>query len=286
MKVSISQALKNVASEKYNKQNIFLFFLVILAASITSLFIPTELQNPELMKQLIPNEIIALLTSPKTIIPAIVCVILCLFELGYTLISVNNAIYEKEEICLNPFTNFGKMLAKGFVCSVGSAIVYILICILAIIPTMLLVKISPYFFIIIFFFVLVMVHAWLCVFLRFCITLNFKDWFSFKSSWIMIANNARRYGSYIGKSILLSITYLACIFMVGLFFGIILGIMGITTSIPTTVELAIDVLIIIISSIFTCLFYMYSIDLTAQMLYPMAKEEPEKISQEETSLEE
>ena len=82
----------------------------------------------------------------------------------------------------NPFTNISKIFINGAKFFVGDLIVYILICILAIIPTMLLVKISPYFFIFIFFFVLVMVHAWVCVFLRFCMTLKFKDFFSFKSS--------------------------------------------------------------------------------------------------------
>lgn len=282
MKVSISQALKNVASEKYNKQNIFLFFILILITGLIYFLLPVKLQDPELMKQLIPNEVIDLLTSPKTLIIAIANFILSLLILGFTITATNNAVNEREEICLNPFTNFGKMLAKGFVCSVGSAIVYILICILAIIPTMLLVKISPYFFIFIFFFVLVMVHAWLCVFLRFYMTLKFKDWFSFKSSWIMIANNIRRYGSYIGKSLLLFILFIVCSISVSLIFGFAQGLVNLApvASIATAIKTSINILSTLIQSVIMCLFAMYNIDLTAQLLTPIARKEKEEITQE------
>lgn len=297
MKVSISQALTNVASEKYNKQNIFLFFIIILISGIISLFIPAEIQNPDLMKQLIPNEIIALLTAPKTIITLVLSFIFGMFIIGYNITTINNSIHDREEICPNPFKSFGEILLNGLIAFGACLIVYVLICLISIVPTIItgiilgaiqtllpkaaFVITATLFIILIFLLVLTMVHAWLCVFLRFCMTLKFKDWFSFKSSWIMIAKNVRRYGSYIGKSLLLSILYTGIAFSFGIIIGIVQGI--IDSAITTT---ATDVLLIVIGSIFTCLFYVYSIDLTAQLLAPIVKEEQETIPKEETVSEE
>lgn len=276
MKVSINQALKNVTSEKYNKQNIFLLFIIILTTGILSLFIPAEIQNPELARKLIPGEYVALLTEPKTMTILFLSFFLSLFLCGYNITATNNAIHEREEICPNPFTNIGNIFINGLSSFVGCLLVYCLIVILTLIPTILLTIISPTFIILIFFLVLVMVHAWLCVFFKFCMTLEFKEWFSFKSSWIMIANNARRYGSYIGKGILLSITYFALCFLAGLLIGLVQGMIGASSLAETST----NVLLAIVGSIFTCLFYVYSIDLTAQLLAPIVKKEAEETVQE------
>ena len=83
MKVSIRQALKNVSSEKYDKQNIFLFFGILFIAGVLGLFLPEELANQAVLRTMPPEQVLALYSDPKVIIIFLLSMFLCFIFIDF-----------------------------------------------------------------------------------------------------------------------------------------------------------------------------------------------------------
>ena len=281
MKVSISKALKNVASEKYDKKNIFLFFVIFFISSITILFLPEEFRNQQLLKTMSPEQVLALYTSQRTITVFIFALIIGLITNGTYLVATNNAIHNKEGVFPNPIKEVGNLMLKSLLYTIGSSTVVFLITIIALILTMTLSLINPWCMLITIPFIILMVHAWLCVNFRFYITLKFGDLFSFKKSWIMIAKNIRRFGSYIGKSLALIIVYIFLGMIISMLTaGLSIGILMITKDAKIA-----EMMLMSIGTIFTallgCFFCTYLVDLNGQLLGPIVAENKEEFIDDE-----
>ena len=274
MKVSIRQALKNVASDKYDKKNIFLYFIVLLIANIIGFFAPEELSNSELLKTMSIQELLALISSPNVIAIVLASVFFAILCNGCILVATHNAINEKEGIFPNIFNEMGNLILKSILYIIGSTTILIVITQFSISLSQLLLPINIWYIALLIPIVIILVHAWLCLNFRFYMTLKFKDWFSFKKSWMMIAQNIRRFGSFIGKSIVLFVFAIGLIIGATFILGVILGAMSVIQ--PGNIDIittAIGIIITACQVAICCCVGVYFIDLTAQLLGPIVKAE-------------
>lgn len=281
MKVSIRQALENVASEKYDKKNIFLYFIVLLLANVISLFLPEELSNSEVLKTMSIPEILAIITEPHVIAIIISSIFLAIVCNGCLIVSTHNAINGKEGVFPNIFKDMLNLILKSILYIIGSTIIMVAITLFSITLSQQLLPIHIGFIALIIPIIILLVHSWLCLNFRFYMTLKFKDWFSFKKSWMMIMQNIRRFGSYIGKSIVLFIFALGLILGITFILGIILGVISyVQAGNIDIISTAIAIIITACQVVISCFTSVYIVDLTAQLLGPIAKAEatqPEEI---------
>ena len=270
MRVSIRQALKNVASEKYNKKNIFLFFVLLFISGVISIFLPEELQNQEIMNKMRPEEFWTLVFSAKVVPILIISSLLGLLSAGCVLVATNNAINCKQGVFPHPFKEAGNLFAKGFLYYLGCIIVILSITIIAGLIGFILGSINPWLLLLIIPIVVLMVHAWLCVNMGYYLTLEFKEWFCFRKNWIMIAKMLRRFASYVAKSLIL---VLLLVVIVCSFLPLIVGLEIFVGTAAHNQQVGLifgTVLTSIINATVCGLISVYCVDLNAQLLSPVA----------------
>ena len=128
--ISIRKALKNVASENYDKTNIFYYFLLFFVTALLSLFIPEKPKAEEL--------------------PVIGLLMLCSFIIslmlnGICTIASHNAIHRKKGVFPNPVKNIGRIFLTSLSCILGNLfwiVVMFLITALVMVPLMFVDKIA------------------------------------------------------------------------------------------------------------------------------------------------
>ena len=276
MIVSIKKALKDVASDKYDKQNIFLYLSTLFIAGILVFFLPEELRNQSMTNTMKPEDILGLYASAQVISIFIISMFIGLISNGIFCVANNNAIHNKHGVFPNPLKEIGKILTTGLKYFLGSFLVILLIYIVAIVISLVLIKINPLLLILIIPLVLVLVHIWLCVNFRFYITLKFKDWFSFKKSWIMIAKNKRRYGSYIGKSTILLIIYFILFGIIISCSGILLQTIGLISGNMKEAQTAIMAITTIVQVLAGGFLAVYFVNFNSQLLGPIVMKKKKK----------
>lgn len=285
MKVSIRQALKNVSSEKYDKQNIFLFFGILFIAGVLGLFLPEELANQAVLRTMPPEQVLALYSDPKVIIIFLLSMFLCFISNGIYIVASNNAIHNRNGVFPNPLNEIGKIISASFKFFTGSSIVIFLIFMLSLIISLILLNINPMLWLVIVPLVVILVHAWLCVTFRFYMTLRFKDFFSFKRSWVMIGKNLRRFGSYVWKSILCIFLVVLLNFIIIFILGMIFGAMGVLSGNMQETETAVRAISLIVQVILGGFLSVYFVDLNAQLLGPIVMKKKKKpIVQKESQI--
>lgn len=270
MKVSIREALKNVASEKYDKKNIFLFFVLLFVSGVIAIFLPEELQNQEVMNKMRPEEFWPLVFSAKVVPVWVISSLLGLLSAGCLVVATNNAIKCKQCVFPHPFKEAGNLLAKGFLYYLGCIIVIISIIIIAGFIGFLLGSINLWLLLLVIPIVIIMVHAWLCVNLGFYVTLEFKEWFCFRKNWMMIANMIRRFASYVAKSLILVVLLVVILTSVELLIGSFTMFVGIATHNEQIALIFGTILLSLTQALLAGLISVYCIDLTAQLLSPVA----------------
>ena len=115
-----------------------------------------------------------------------------------------------------------------------------------------------------------MVHAWLCVNLGFYVTLEFEEWFSFRKNWMMIAKMIRRFASYVAKSLILVVLLVVILISVELLIGASTMFVGMATHNEQIALVFGTILFSLTNAILAGLTSVYCVDLTAQLLSPVA----------------
>ena len=291
MRISIQQALKNVASDKYDKQNIFLLFCCIFIFNIIMHLPIQEITSILLSNSMTLEAFLSLCSDSKFTTLMFVGTIIGSFLNGIYIVATNNAINNNKGIFPHPFKEFIKIIISSVKFFFGALITIFLIEFIAYTLSIGLLFLftkgfhlgeTTLFFIMIAMsaLVLLMVHAWLCVNFKFYMTLKFKDWFSFKESWIMISKILRRFASYIAKSIILFIIFFTITLIILFFTEMVLGIMGGITGNIQSAKTAIDTIFNIVQSAINCFFIVYLVDFNAQLLRPIAIQKTVQKNQE------
>ena len=269
MKVSLRQAFKNVASEKYDKKNFLLFLAIMFISGVLGVFLPVEFQNQELLNKMAPAEFLALFTNPEVIIVLVISGILGLLTVGFIVVATNNAIIGKQGVFPHPIEEAGKLFTKGILYYLGCFIVLAVIMLISVIISVALVYVNPWLVLLVVPIVILMVHAWLCVNFGFYMTLEFKEWFCFRKNWMMIAKILRRFASYVAKSLVL---ILLCSVIVCFVIPLILGLQFFVETAAKDLQAGFvfgTVLTSIFNAVVCGFASAYSVDLTAQLLSPV-----------------
>lgn len=167
--ISIRKALKSVASENYDKTNIFYFFILSFIAGLISAFSPQKPKAEEL-----PFSGMCLLCT----------IVISLVVIGIYTVASNNAINRKKGVFPNPVKDFGKIIVASLCMIVGNifwSVVMLVVTAAFMIPIMFVNKIAA---------VLISVIPLLCLatlfigaYFNFITSLSITDWFDFKKAW-------------------------------------------------------------------------------------------------------
>lgn len=98
MSISVNQAFSNIASEKYNKENISVFFIITMFPLLFQFIDFGSFNNAKQM----------------ALILFIVVAMLSIFSLGIYYVALNNAVNERVEIFPNCIKNFWKIFFVAF----------------------------------------------------------------------------------------------------------------------------------------------------------------------------
>lgn len=253
MSISIRAAVKNVASEAYNKTNLFYYILLIFISGICGIFFPSE-------------NTIAI--SKLSIIAIIIYCLTCFFCGGLYTLSVNNSINNKEGIIPNLFADIKLILSKGFFYFVGCFAVFLIMSILVAIPFMILLMINPLLGLLTIPLVFVLGIYFLGFYFNFIKSLHFEDWFNIKKAHEFIKKSGGKLmGIYVSKYILINLAaiIIALIFIIPI--AVIIGVQSVFSSISgQTLQITASSISSLIISVIIGICNIYTIDLTAQYI--------------------
>lgn len=241
MNISIRNAVKNILSEKYNRNNIIIYFILTLICVLISYFIQTN-KNSDIGS-------ISLLFG--------LLIIFMIITSGYYCISVNEAIHKEQDIMPNLFKNFGKIAKTGisvyFAMILITIIMVLFFCILYMfkLPLLISIIITCIYYI----FCILTIN---CLTLNFYVSLNWKKLFNVKLAIELLSK--KEYWHYIFKLVLLFLLVIPITFV-----GII-GISIILVPIPQANAAISGVLGAILGGIIGCSYAIICIDLSAQLM--------------------
>lgn len=221
MKISIREAFKEIASEKYNKKNIAIFLGLILLAGICSIF----MQNKS-----------NLLVSGLSILAYLFIIIL---SCGIFIKTVKNNYENKEEFLPNAFENISdtlllglKNMAGGFLFGFGIGIIMGIIAFIFNKLPLINVILIPAFAVII-------SLLTIALYILFIITPKFTSWFKIKEAYKLLNENIKAILLYIWKAFILFLICLAITIVIALIFIVFYTIFGtITGSTPEQARIA------------------------------------------------
>ena len=253
MSISIRAAVKNIASESYNKKNLFYFIVLIFISGICGTFFPSE--N---IQEINSTGIFALT----------VYLLLCFLSGGIYISSANNAIFNKQGIIPNLFTDIKQIIVNAISYFAGCFAIFFIMSLLIFIPFFILVMIQPLLGLLIIPLVFLFGLYFLGFYFNYIKSLNIADWFNIKNANNFLKKSGGKLiGIYVSKYIIINLAALviALIFIIPIM--IILGIQSVFSPIPgeTLKITASSISSIIISFIFG-ICNIYTIDLTAQYL--------------------
>ena len=244
--ISIRKAFKNVASENYDKTNIFYYFLLFFVVGLISLFTPDKPNTENL--------------------PLYGVLMLCSFIFsiiinGICTIASNNAIHRKRGVFPNPFQEIGKIVITSLSCILGNifwSVVMLLITALVMVPIMFVDKIAA---------IIVSAIPLLCLatlfigaYFNFLISLSLADWFDFKKAWGFMKEAKSFFLSYFVKSLALGL-------IVGfLFIALMIFALPIANSLKGASSIAASSVIMFFYSIVCVASAVYMVDLTSQFV--------------------
>ncbi len=253
MSISIRTAVKNVASEAYNKTNLFYYVLLIFISGICCIFLPSD-------KSISINKI--------SIIAIIIYFLTCFLCSGLFTLSVNNSINNKEGIIPNLFADIKQILQKGFYTFAGCFIISFIMTLLITILFFLLIMIQPLLGLIIIPFVFILGLYFFGLYFNFINSLHFEDWFNIKKAHEFIKKSGGKLmGIYVSKYILINLAaiIIALIFIIPI--AVIIGVQSVFSSISgETLQITASSISSLILSVIIGICNIYTIDLTAQYI--------------------
>lgn len=253
MAISIRSALKNVASENYNKANIFVYFVLLFIASLCGIFFPQTAEE---------------LTSPNSIFAILIYLILIFPITGITITATNNAIRNVKGIFPDITKNFTSILLTGiqyFIGATVSASVMFIIC--AVIMTCLM-AFNPLAGLLILPIALFFGFLYFGLYFNYIISLKFSDWFKIKKGLDFLNKSKKRLGTYILKTILLQILFGVPAIIIVITGSFIIGFMGAVSGPGSAAgtKMAASSFASIVYTILFGISGIYMIDLTRQFI--------------------
>ena len=268
MSISIRAAVKNVASESYNKKNLFYFIILIFISGICGIFFPTG--NISQINNI-------------NIIAIIIYCLACFLSGGLFVLSINNAINNKIGIIPNLFAEIKQISEKGFYNFAGCFIISFIMTLLITIPFFLLIMIQPLLGLIIIPFVFIFGLYFLVLYFNFIKSLNFKDWFDIKKAHEFIKESGSKLlGLYVSKYIIINLLALIISFIFIIPIALILGLQSVFSSIPgETLKITASSISSLIASVVVGICNIYNIDLTKQYLKEIETKSQQEITENE-----
>ncbi len=267
MAVSIRAALKNVASDNYDKKNIFIYLLLVFIGGLCGGFAP---DGKETFK-------------PEFLLLRVIYFILTLIVAGISTIATNNAIKKRKGVFPNPAQNFSKIVSVAFQYMAGAFITLFLPTAFCSVLLAIAIVINPWtglFVIPIMFFVL---YYWLGLYFNYLISLEFKDWFNLKKASEFLKMAKGKFSSYILKAILLQIISGVIVFIIVLIPMIVLSVLiGIgNQENSATAQMILISIYTLASAIVFGICAIYMVDLSGQFVRSVIPKAPPKQIQQE-----
>lgn len=253
MSISVQQCFVNVASDKYNKENLFAYFLISLVNMVC----------PIILFTLEPSQL------QIGIFVLIILVLSSIFSLGIYYVALHNAINFRKEIFPNPMQDAMKILVIFFKTMFWGFLSFFVLIIPVLITGVLSVLfaywlsfvgmiISVLLYVVATVFFVTFSFALFFLYIR---TLNWKDLFAYKKAMNFIKRAIKPASVFALKSLLLFLCVIIIFFLVMLLFLIITG--AIINS-DVRESLGFTLFYNFLVCIFSCLSIIYFIDLNAQ----------------------
>ena len=244
MTISIRTAFSNVASENYDKTNLFFYIILSVLTGICGMFFSDK--------------------GSGLTFPVLVIYLFFIFIMnGIYIMALNNAIHEKNSVIPNLFSDFKEITVNGFLNTSGCFLISSILTFVLAVPFFILLKINPFLGFIIILFVFIFVF-----YFNYAISLKFADWFNIKKAGVFIKKSAGKLGKYILKFLILNVICLIIAFLIVAPIAFVLGFQTIFS--PVVVQnLKLSAVSIASTLIFSVIFavgYIYVLDLTAQFI--------------------
>ncbi len=267
MAVSIRMALKNVASENYDKKNIFIYLAILFISGLCVGFIPDEKNSFKV----------------EYLVLYLVYFILLFIAMGINIIATNNAIRKRKGVFPNPVENIGKVLSTSFQYMGGSFITLILPCIVCSVLLSVAIVINPWAGLLVIPIMLFVLYFWLGLYFNYLVTLKFSAWFDLKKASEFLKRAKGKFASYVLKVIGLQLLSGFVVFVLVLVPMLILSaIMGMGNAQNSkTAEMILISVYTLVSTIVFGISAIYMVDLSGQFVRSVIpKVKPKQISQE------
>lgn len=240
--VSIRRALKMVASDNYNKKNIFSYFILVLIGSILS-FSGEEKANI--------NPVISFFAA----------LVMLLGNAVYTVAS-NNAVHKSKGVFPDILKNINSVFRTAVALFLGNAFWIILMLIVTAVFMLPLIGVNIAVAIIVSIIpLLILATFYIGAYFNFIITLSVKDWFNFKKSLTFMKSAKNYFPSFLYRSILLAVSGAILMLPVGIICGLLNLVFKGEQEVIATMSVQ-----IFFASIVATLISVYMLEITAQFL--------------------
>ncbi len=252
MSISIRTALKNVASEQYNKTNLFFYIVLIFLCGLCGLFVPDG--NVKTINSTMAAGILFYL-------------IICFIMGGMYVVSVNNAILNKDGIIPNLFSEIKEIISKGLLYFIGCCVVMTIMMLIILVPFIILLVIQPLLGLIVIPLIFILGIYYLGFYFNFLSSLDLSDWFNLKKASAFIKKSGGKLGIYIWKFLVINIICLIVFMAISIPLIIILGIPAVfSPAAMDTAEMSVSSVSALVAAVVFGIGNIYTIDLTAQYI--------------------
>ena len=264
--ISIKKTAKIVASNNYDKKNIFIYFaLNLVLAIILSFTMPTDIMTPQdMMKNL-----------DKLIISVIISIIGGLWVSGVGLVSYNNAIRRQKGVIPNSFTDIGRYyitaLAYGFGLWINLILITAITFVLAY-PIAQLTNSPTITFWALLIPCLFLVSILFGTIFNFYTSLKFSDLFNYKKGYKFIADAGWLFWSVFWRSTVLMILCVVALIITTGILGMFIAPLFIMGKMQAAMQAG-NVLGGLFGCAVGCVFQIYIIELTAQFVRAVLKKQ-------------
>lgn len=253
--ISIRRALKTVASDNYDKKNIFFYFILVLIPSIFA-FSAEEKSNI--------NPMISLLS-----------VLIMLFGNAVYTVAQNNAVHKRKGVFPDILKNITSVFRTAVALFVGNAFWIVLMLIVTAIfmlpllgvniAVAIIVSIIP---------LLILATFYIGAYFNFFITLSFKDWFNLKKSLTFMKSAKKYFAPFLYRSILLAVAGAILMLLTGIICGLFISFLQAEQQ--AIAETGIQ---IFCASVVATVISIYLLEITAQFLRATLREPKQTVKQ-------
>lgn len=264
--ISIKRTARIIASDNYDKKNIFIFFaLNLIISTIITFAIPLKITT---YQQIIEN-----ISSIITV--SIIAIIGGFWVSGVALTSYNNAIKRQKGVVPNSFNNIGIYYLNGLMYGVGVTINILLITAITFIIAIPLSQLTTNYWLI--FSVLLipclfLVMIFFGTIFNFYTTLKFTDLFNYSKAFKFMTDASELFWSIFWRSTALMVIFATGLIICSTVLGMFLAPMMLMGKMETAMQ-ASNIIGSIFGCAIGCIFQIYLIELTAQFIRAVLKKQ-------------